>query len=90
MQVCILAKNEDIDGIREKARLEIEFFSNHTQILNIGLSETGEKPITHWFCTFNADQEMLDKLKSIQELTEIEVANPRGFLSKRKLKTIKD
>lgn len=90
MQICILAKNEDIELVREKARLEIESFANHTKILGIGLSENGEKPITHWFCTFDASQEMIDKLKSIQELTEIKVSNPRGFLRKHKLKTIKD
>lgn len=90
MQICILAKNEDIDVVREKGRLEIEAFANHPKILGIGLSHNGEKPITHWLCTFNANQEMIDKLKSIQELTEIEEISPRGFLKKHKLRTIKD
>jgi hypothetical protein len=89
MQVCILAKNENIEVVREKARQKIEKFANHYQILGIGLSETGEKPITHWFCTFDASQEMIDKLKSIQEFTEIEVTNPRSFLKKFKLSLIK-
>ena len=90
MKICILAKNEDVESARNKAKLEIEAFANHSRILGIGLSETGEKPATHWFCTFDASQEMIDKLKLIQELTEIEVTNPRGFLREHKLKTIKD
>ena len=89
MQVCILAKNEDVEKAREKAKQEIEKFANHHQILSIGVSENGEKPATHWFCTFNASQKMLDKLKSIQEFTEIEAENPRKFLKKFKLTLVK-
>ena len=90
MQICILAKDEDVELVREKARREIEIFTNHTKILSIGLSENREKPITHWFCTFDATQEMIDKLKSIQELTDIEVSNPKSFLKKHNLRTLKD
>lgn len=90
MQICILAKDEDVELVREKARREIEIFTNHTKILEIGLSKNREKPVTHWFCTFDASQEMIDKLKSIQELSEIEVSDPRGFLRKHNLRTIKD
>lgn len=90
MQICILAKNENVEVVREKARQEIQEFKNHHKILSIGLSSNGEKPITHWFCTFDASQEMIDKLKSIQELTEIETCNPRNFLKKSKLRFIKD
>lgn len=90
MQICILAKNEDVEVVREKARQEIEIFANDPKILGIGLSEKGAKPATHWFCTFNASEEMFLKLKSIQELTNIEQINPRSFLRKINLRPIKD
>lgn len=90
MQICILAKNENIEEVREKARQEVKEFEKHQTLLSVGLSSNGEKPITHWFCTFDASQEMIDKLKSIQELTEIEISNPRSFLKKNKLSSIKD
>lgn len=90
MIVCILTKDFDVENSREIVRKEIPEFAAHQGILSIPLSENGSKPITHWFCAFNSTQEMLDKLKSIQnkETTEIEECEPKPFLASRKLKIV--
>lgn len=87
MNVCILAKDIDVEKAREKAR-RIEEFSKHQNVLGTPLSESGLKPITHWFCSYNSSEEMISHLKSIQEFTEIETVPVRTFLRKHKLKIV--
>ena len=89
MIICILAKNEDVDAVRNTAKEAGLTFGEKT-ILNIPVSPTGELPATHWFCTFNASPETYKKIKEIQKLTDIDTEKTRNFLAERNLKIIAD
>jgi hypothetical protein len=58
MQINILCPDKDIVEARQKAK-EIPIFSTHHS-LTIPVSETGDLPITHWFCTFNVAEEVCE------------------------------
>lgn len=90
MIVCILVKDVDVENTREIVRQELPEFAKHQGILSIPLSETGLKPITHWLCTFDSDENMLNKVKSIQnkETTEIIEMEPKPFLASKNLKIV--
>ena len=59
------------------------------KILTIELSQSGEKPATHYFCTMVVDQKKADKLMAKREFTIMEIAEPKDFLEKHNLKMIK-
>jgi len=84
MYICILATNENAEAAREKAK-QIEIFQCHNA-LKIPVSETGELPATHWFCTFRPEEDLKEKIMELQELTEIEMGKPKKFLESRNLK----
>lgn len=88
MYICILATNENVEAAREKAK-QIEIFQCH-DALKIPVSETGEFPATHWFCTFRPEEDLKEKIMELQELTEIEMGKPKKFLESRNLKLVKD
>jgi len=86
MVICILSTDENIVIVRERAK-QIPQFAQHTA-LAIPVSATGDAPPSHWFCTFNASDEVFEAIKGLQEYTEVEEAEPRPFLESRKLKII--
>lgn len=86
MEVCILCPDENIKVVRERAK-QIPAFSNHTA-LSIPVSGDGELPVTHWFCKFNASDEVYQAMKDLQQFTEIEESNAVDFLSNKNLKVI--
>lgn len=88
MYICILARDENVEEVREKAKNNVPEVSKHPQILQIPLSRTGLKPITHWFCTFKISPGLYERLISIRDLTEMDIANPKTFLNDRGLKFV--
>ena len=81
MRICILCEDSKLAQVREKMGKD--------NILTIPVSETGMKPATHWFCTMAVTEEKANGFLEKKELTEMEIAHPRNFLSERNLKIIK-
>jgi hypothetical protein len=81
MRICILCDASRIEEARQK--------EGNNKILTIELSQSGEKPATHYFCTMVVDQKKADKLMSKKEFTIMEIAEPKDFLEKYDLKIIK-
>lgn len=81
MKICILCEQEKLDQVRKKMRLK--------DILSIRLSETGEEPSSHAFCFLTGDERRINSLLEQQELTIMEISEPKDFLEKWNLKIIK-
>ncbi len=81
MRICILCDASKIEEARQK--------EGNNKILTIELSPTGEKPVTHYFCTMVVDQKKADKLMAKKEFTIMEIAEPKDFLESHGLKIIK-
>jgi hypothetical protein len=81
MRICILCDAYKVEEARQK--------EGRDNILKIGLSQTGEKPATHYFCTMVVNQAKADRLMSKQDLTIMEISEPKEFLEKWNLKIIK-
>jgi hypothetical protein len=81
MRICILCDASRIEEARQK--------EGNNKILTIELSQSGEKPATHYFCTMVVDQKKADKLMARKEFTTMEIAEPKDFLEKYNLKMIK-
>lgn len=86
MIVSILVTDDKVAAARESAKV-IEKFAGHTS-LALPLSATGEAPPSHWFCTFDASENVLDEIRALQKYTEVVELEPVGFLRSRGLKTI--
>lgn len=87
MFICILATNENVEQVRERAK-QIEKFAERADILKIPVSESGEAPATHWFCWFKPSEEVKEKIFELQDLSEVEISSPINFLEKKNLKRI--
>ena len=81
MKLCILCEIEKVEQVRKKIKI--------TDILLVRLSETGEEPATHTFCFLTGDQKRIDGFLKRQELTVMELSEPKEFLEKWNLKIIK-
>lgn len=81
MRICILCEESKVQEARTK--------ENNNNILTIGLSPTGEKPATHYFCTMVVTEEKANKLMAKKEFTTMEISEPKEFLEKYNLKLIK-
>lgn len=81
MRVNILVKTEDLELVRQN--------ENEKYILGIKVSPTGEEPATHHFCTVPGEQEKIQKILSKQNLSIMEVGEPKQFLNKWGLKVIR-
>ena len=81
MRICILCDASNLEAARQK--------EGNNKILTIELSQSGEKPVTHYFCTMVVDQKKADKLMAKKEFTIMEIAEPKDFLESRGLKMIK-
>jgi hypothetical protein len=80
MRICILCEASRIEEARQK--------EGNNKILTIELSQSGEKPATHYFCTMVVDQKKADKLMAKREFTTMEISEPKDFLEKYNLKMI--
>lgn len=81
MRICILCDASKVEAARKKEKNE--------GILKIELSQTGEAPATHYFCTMVVDQEKADALMAKKDFTIMEIAEPKDFLDRHGLKIIK-
>jgi hypothetical protein len=89
IQICISAKAEDVEAVRQSART-LSVFKEVKDILIIPLSPTGKLPITHYFCAFNYYEKIYNELMNIQKLSDVEIGSPRQFLKIRKLRVVKN
>jgi hypothetical protein len=81
MRICILCDASRIEEARQK--------EGNNKILTIELSQSGEKPATHYFCSMVVSQEKADKLMAKREFTTMEISEPKDFLEKHNLKMIR-
>lgn len=81
MRVNILVKSEDLETVRQK--------ENNSLILGIKVSPTGEEPATHHYCTVPGDEQIIQKYLDKQNLSIMEVGEPKEFLNKWGLKVIR-
>jgi len=81
MRVCILCEETKVNLVKEKLKNE--------NILKIPLSETGELPATHRFCSIATDEKGAKELLAKAEITIMEISEPKEFLAKHNLKYIK-
>ncbi len=90
MNVCILVPSADVEKVRDAA-LTVEFFAktNREKLMNIALSETGQEPATHYFCSANISQELYEKLSNMRKYSEMSTEDPKNFLKSKNLKVIK-
>jgi hypothetical protein len=86
MKICILATDDKVAVVRERAAT-IPAFVRHTT-MNIPLSPTGDAPPTHWFCTFDATDSMYQQIVALQQDSEVVQSEPDAFLTSRNLKVI--
>lgn len=84
-RLCILCENDVVNKARERSKTFL-----NADVLKIPLSKTGEFPATHWFCHLQTTEEGYVKFLEMQKYTIIEEGGPKDFLSKRKLKIIRD
>jgi len=87
-KLCILATVENVEAVRAKAYENIPELTGH-KLLNYPVSATGEEPITHWFCPMNGTKKIIEKMKSLQELSIMEVDNPTEFLKSHNLMIVR-
>lgn len=84
MRICILCSEEQLSGVKEKARNVFSF-----DVMKVPVSSSGNMPATHWFCFSNMTEELYSKLLSIKENSTMEESSPKEFLEKWNLKIIK-
>lgn len=82
MRVCILCEESKVSQVREKMK--------RPNILTIKVSPSGEMPATHHFCCVTTDEKGAQDLLGKREITTMEVAEPKEFLSRMDLKIIKE
>lgn len=86
MRLVIICEDKNIKEARKSAEIIV---GNKHLSLNKPLSETGKKPASHWLCILYVNDEMYEKIKSIQKHTIIYKESPRFILDKLNLKKIK-
>lgn len=81
VNICILCEESKVQQVKDKLGKD--------NILKIEVSETGQKPATHYFCTMVVSEEKAQRLLSKQELTIMELSKAKDFLEKWNLKIIR-
>jgi hypothetical protein len=85
MRVCIICEDSKVSYVREKASIIIPNYNLH---MSIPLSNTGILPATHWLCVCNVNEDMYNKLLSVQKYSTIVKTVPSILLEELKLKKI--
>jgi transcriptional/translational regulatory protein YebC/TACO1 len=80
VNICILCEESKVQQVKDKLGKD--------NILKIEVSETGESPATHLFCSMVVSEEKAQRLLDKQELTIMELAKASDFLQKWNLKII--
>lgn len=81
VNICILCEESKVQQVKDKLGKD--------NILKIEVSETGQKPATHLFCSMVVSEEKAQRLLSKQELTTMELSKAKDFLEKWNLKIIR-
>jgi hypothetical protein len=81
VNICILCEESKVQQVKDKLGKD--------NILKIEVSETGQKPATHYFCTMVVSEEKSQRLFDKQELTIMELSKAKDFLEKWNLKIIR-
>ena len=80
VNICILCEESKVQQVKDKLGKD--------NILKIQVSETGEFPATHLFCSMIVSEEKAQRLFDKQELTIMEISKSKDFLQKWNLKII--
>ena len=104
MRICILCDDSNVELARENSKVIFSPIIDRNNIhpiikkikenitpdyLSVPLSESGERPATHWFCFMNVDDEGYNKITNNSKYSTIEESSPKEFLEKWNLKIIK-
>jgi transcriptional/translational regulatory protein YebC/TACO1 len=81
VNICILCEESKVQQVKDKLGKD--------NILKIEVSETGQTPATHYFCTMIVSEEKAQRLLNKQELTIMELTRSKDFLEKWNLKIIR-
>jgi len=87
VNICILCEESKVQQVKDKLGKD--------NILKIEVSENGQKPGTHYFCSMMVSEEkaqrLFDKQELLdnQELTIMELSKAKDFLEKWNLKIIR-
>jgi hypothetical protein len=81
VNICILCEESKVQQVKDKLGKD--------NILKIKVSQTGEFPATHLFCSMVVSEEKAQRLLSKQEITIIELSKAKDFLEKWNLKIIR-
>ena len=74
VNICILCEESKVQQVKDKLGKD--------NILKIEVSETGQKPATHYFCTMVVSEEKSQRLFDKRELTIMELSKAKDFLEK--------
>lgn len=81
VNICILCEESKVQQVKDKLGKD--------NILKIEVSETGQKPATHLFCSMVVSEEKAQRLLDKRELTIMELSKAKDFLEKWNLKIIR-
>jgi hypothetical protein len=83
VNICILCEESKVQQVKDKLGKD--------NILKIEVSENGQKPATHYFCSMMVSEEKAQRLFGLdkQELTIMELTRAKDFLEKWNLKIIR-
>lgn len=82
MRINILTEDSKVEQVRREI--------GNPNILKIPVSQTGELPATHWFCTMAGEESKMNAIYEKRKLSIMELdMGPKEFLEKWNLKLIK-
>lgn len=82
MRINILTEDSKVAQVREEIGQE--------NALKIPVSETGELPATHWFCTMAGEESKMNAIYAKKKVSIMELnIGPKEFLNKWNLKIIR-
>jgi hypothetical protein len=89
MNLCILITADKVENVRDTA-LTLDFFKNTSRekLMNIALSENGQEPASHYFCSANVNPDLYEKLVALRKFSEMSTDNAKTFLKNKNLKVI--
>lgn len=82
MRLNILTEDSKVEQVREAWI--------NKNVMKIPVSETGELPATHWFCSMAGEESKMMEIYNKKNLSVMELdLGPKEFLTKWNLKIIK-
>ena len=82
MRICILTEDSKVQEVRDSWITK--------DVLKIPVSQTGQNPATHWFCSMAGEESKMMEIYNKKNLSIMELdISPKEFLNKWNLKIIK-